>query len=61
MGNRWGLTGRDNELNTLINALRSQSAGISTGDAGVGKSRLLDEFAAAESSRRIVRSPVSPP
>lgn len=56
MGNRWGLSGRDDELNTLINGLRSHGSGILvTGDAGVGKSRLLDEFAAAESSRRVVR------
>ncbi len=56
MVEQWPLTGRDTELDALIGALRSNASGVVvTGDAGVGKSRLLGEFAHEESRRRIVR------
>ena len=49
------LVGRDDELATLGNALRRTKSGagvvVVTGDAGVGKTRLLTEFGAALPSR----------
>ncbi|GED96557.1 LuxR C-terminal-related transcriptional regulator [Gordonia crocea] len=56
MVTRWPLTGRDNDLAALINARRSHAPGVLvTGDAGVGKSRLLAEFIGTEPDRPIIR------
>ncbi|QKT06043.1 AAA family ATPase [Gordonia sp. X0973] len=55
MVDHWPLTGRENELDALLEALKSGARSvIVTGDAGVGKSRLLEELA-AQAKRRVIR------